>query len=160
VKYGRLLPFANKRAQGHLLAYLLRWNPSRALPLLESALPLSAPDVDGQVVSTLTELYSPALETFFRGRLFAGPPQQARTAAYQLSQHRPAEDRALIEDRLNKWRAAWAGRNIPDLEGLLEAELIGATLNGKNWSMPEDQARAGRASCVSESCRRLMSLGR
>ena len=160
VQYGKLQPFANKRAQGHLLAYLLRWNPPRALPLLESALPLSAPDLDGQVVSTLTQPYSPTLEAFFRARLFAGPPQQARTAAYQLSQHGPAEDRALIEDRLNKWRAAWAGRNIPDLEGLLEAELIGASLNGKNWSTPEDQARAGRATCVSESCRRLMSLGR
>jgi len=143
----------DKQAQGYVLAYLVRWDAQRGLPLLESAWPLNATEPDLNMVYSLNRAYSPALVTFWRKRLEIAPAEQARQAASQLSQHGTVEDQARLRDRLERWRSEWSGRELPTSEGWLEAELVEGLFRGKNWQTSETEAARLRESCLSVECR-------
>ena len=87
----------DKQAQGSMLAYLVRWNPQRGLPLLEAALPRAASTPDpgmtfalgraGYIPPWIPSGATPDQE----------PPEMAAQAAYQLSEIGPSEDQAVFE---------------------------------------------------------------
>jgi hypothetical protein len=142
------------QARGGMLAYLMRWDAQRALPLLEAALPLRAEQLDPNISFALFRAYySSGLDAFLRRRLATGPPEQAATAAFEMSQNGPAEDQDILRQRLDRWRTQWSGKEIPLTEGKLEGELVQAVILGKEWKLPETPASALRESCISSVCR-------
>jgi hypothetical protein len=143
----------DKQTQGYVLAYLVRWDAKRGLPLLEGALPVNATAADLNMVFSLDRAYSPALATFWRKRLEIAPPEQARQAAGQLAEHGTAEDQARLRARLERWRSEWSGREIPASEGWLEADLVDVLLQGKNWQTSETEAAGLWESCLSVGCK-------
>jgi hypothetical protein len=143
----------DKQAQGYLLAYLVRWDPQRGIPLLEKALPAEAPEPDFDISFALGEAYTQPLELFWRRRLESKLPAQAEKAALQLSEHGPAEDQSLLRARLDSWRETWKGRDIPEAEGGLEAELLRTVIHGKNWQTAEIEARVLSEGCLSAECK-------
>jgi hypothetical protein len=142
------------QARGGMLAYLMRWDAQRALPLLEAALPLSAAQLEPNISFALFRAYySSGLDAFLRIRLATGPPGQAGMAAFEMSQNGPAEDQDILSQRLERWRTQWSGKDIPEAEGKLESELVQAVIEGKEWKLPETPASALRESCLSSVCR-------
>lgn len=64
----------DSQAQGYMLAYLVRWNPQRGLPLLEAALPRDASSPDINITFALGRVgYISALESFWRECLIGSP---------------------------------------------------------------------------------------
>jgi hypothetical protein len=142
------------QARGGMLAYLMRWDAKRALPLLEAALPLSAEQLEPNISFALFgPYYSNGLDAFLRERLAKGPAEQAGMAAFEMSQYGPAEDQDILRERLSRWRAKWSGKDIPEAEGKLESELVQAVIQGKEWKMPDAPANTLRESCLSSVCR-------
>ncbi len=140
------------QAQGYILGYFVRWDPHRGLPLLEDALPPSAPRLDFNLVYALNRAYSPSLEAVWRRRMADAPPEQAGQAAWLLSENGPAEDQARIRERLESWRAEWNGRLIPEPQARFEADLTQAVMHGKNWHIAEHEAAKLRNACLSSAC--------
>jgi hypothetical protein len=145
----------DKQAQGYMLAYLVRWNPPRGLPLLEAALPATVSRPDMNIIYALGKVgYVPAIDSFWRGRLTGSPPQLALWAANRMSETGPKEDQALLRARLNDWRTQWKGREIPPYEGAFESELTQAVMKGANWQAPKDEIQALVSGCLSDVCRK------
>jgi hypothetical protein len=142
------------QARGGMLAYLMRWDAKRALPLLEAALPPDAEQLEPNISFALfRSYYSSGLDIFLRERLAKGPAEQAGMAAFEMSQYGPAEDQDILRERLSRWRAQWSGKDIPEAEGKLESELVQAVILGKEWKVPETPANTLRESCLSFVCR-------
>jgi hypothetical protein len=142
------------QAQGYVLAYLVRWNPQRGMPLLDAALPRATSSPDTNITYALGSVgYIPALDSFWRERLIGSPPELAAQAAYQMSKAGPSEDHALLQTRLNDWRAHWKGREIPPSEARLEAELTQAVMSGANWQLSKDDIQLLASGCLSDACR-------
>jgi hypothetical protein len=142
------------QARGGMLAYLMRWDAKRALPLLEAALPPSSEQLDPNISFALfRSYYSSGLDAFLRERLENGSAEQAGMAAFEMSQYGPAEDQDILRERLNRWRRRWSAKEIPKEEGKLEGELVQAVILGKEWQMPDTPAAALRESCISSACR-------
>ena len=142
------------QARGGILAYFIRWDAKRALPLLEAALPLNAEFFDPNISFALFRAYySSGVDAFLRARLLAAPPAQAGEAAFRLSQHGPSEDQNILRQRLDHWRSQWLGKDVPQAEGKLEVELVQAVIRGKEWQMSDAEASALRKSCISPLCK-------
>ena len=142
------------QARGGLLAYFMRWDVSRGLPLLEAALPIGAEQLEPNISFALFRAYySTGLDAFLRVRLATGPPEQACTAAFEMSQNGPAEDQDILRQRLDRWRTQWSGKDVPEAEGKLESELVQAVIEGKEWKLAETPAGMLRESCLSSICR-------
>ncbi len=145
-------------ARGYALAYLAHWDAKRGLPLLESALPADSQDPGFSLIYALGRAYSPQLLPFLVRRMNDSPPTLAGYAAWQLAEHAPAEDRALVTARLQRWRTEWQGRTIPATEGVLEAELTQAAIRGKHWQASDVEAASLRAKCLSAECKTRMAV--
>jgi hypothetical protein len=142
------------QARGGMLAYFMRWDASRGLPLLEAALPIGAQQLEPNISFALFRAYySTGLDAFLRVRLATGPPEQAGMAAFEMSQNGPAEDQDILRQRLDRWRTRWSGKEIPQAEGKLEGELVQAVIEGKEWKLAETPASVLRESCLSSVCR-------
>ena len=142
------------QARGGMLAYFMRWDASRGLPLLEAALPIGAEQLEPNISFALFRAYySSGLDAFLRVRLASGPPEQAGMAAFEMSQNGPAEDQDILRQRLDRWRTQWSGKDIPEAEGKLESELVQAVIEGKEWKLAETPASVLRESCLSSICR-------
>ena len=152
--YQKSGPRWDGQARGGMLAYLMRWDARRALPLLEAALPPGAEELEPDISFALfRSYYSSGLDAFLRERLANGPAGQAGMAAFEMSQYGPAEDQDILRARLDRWRTQWSGKVIPQAEGKLEGELVDAVLRGKEWQMPDAPAATFRESCISSVCR-------
>jgi hypothetical protein len=144
----------NKQAQGYLLAYLVRWDAKRAWPLLEAALPSTAPKPDFDLTYALGRIgYIAGIDSFWRERLISSSAEMAAQAAFQMSQNGPKEDQPILQIRLNEWRTRWRGREIPHDEAKLESELTQAVMTGANWKLSKDEMQALASGCLSETCR-------
>jgi hypothetical protein len=142
------------QARGGMLAYFMRWDASRGLPLLEAALPIGAEQLEPNISFALFRAYySTGLDAFLRVRLASAPPEQAGMAAFEMSQNGPAEDQDILRQRLDRWRTQWSGKEIPGAEGKLEGELVQAVIEGKEWKLAEAPASVLRESCLSSVCR-------
>jgi hypothetical protein len=144
----------DKQAQGYMLAYLVRWNPQRGMPLLEAALPRTMSPPDSNITYALGRAgYIPAVDSFWRECLIGSPPELAAEAAYQMSEAGPNEDQALLRARLSDWRAQWKGREIPPSEGRFEGELAQAVMRGAHWQLSKDDMQSVASGCLSDTCR-------
>jgi hypothetical protein len=144
----------DKQAQGHMLAYLAKWNPERAMPLLEAAVPVASTTPDTGIAYALGQAgYIPAVDLFWRERLAGSPTELAMEAGYQMRQNGPKEDQALLRGRLEAWRLHWKGREIPPVEVQFEVELTQTVMHGANWQMSKDDMSALAAGCVTDVCR-------
>jgi predicted DNA-binding transcriptional regulator AlpA len=82
------------QAQGYALAYLSRWQPERARPLLDAALPATASQMEPNISFALFQAnMGDSLIPFLRDRVLHSPPGQAEGAAYhqkpvEVSQNR------------------------------------------------------------------------
>jgi hypothetical protein len=156
--YGRGGASLMPDARGYALAYLAHWDAQRGLPLLESALPVDSQNPDSSLTYALGRAYSRHLLPFLVTRMNESPPTLAGYAAWQLAEHAPAEDRALVTARLQRWRTEWQGRTIPATEGVLEAELTQAAIRGKHWQASDVEAASLRAKCLSAECKTRMAV--
>ena len=106
------------------------------------------------------------LQTWLREQVKNGPVKQAGFAAYQLSMFGRAEDRMLVEQRLEKLRRQWAGNeaetetaSMTSPEGQahsLEVDLV-STLAGTDarvWTLTPDEKAALRDGCLTSDCKR------
>jgi hypothetical protein len=150
----------NPQTRGAFLAYFMRWDSARGRPLLEAALPANADRFDLNITFTLYKAYfSPGLNDFLRERLTSGPPGQAESAAYGMSDFGPAENQDILRQRLTRWRTEWLDKDIPPAEGKLEMQLVLSVISGKHWRLPDSEAAALRQSCISTACRTQFRIG-
>ncbi len=128
-------------ARASLLGYFARYNETQAIPLIEEALAELGPGQDSSFLTDLTRSnYPQAVGDLLRKRLEGEDPQAVGTAAYVMSQHGPAEDRRLIEARLDRWVKEWgkrvaeldaAGTDPNIIQSMVEVNLIESLALGK-----------------------------
>jgi hypothetical protein len=154
--------------EGPFLAYFLRYSPSDAMPRIEGL------GIDSQgtffyidmVFAARKAPFPNELQTWLREQVKNGPVKQAGFAAYQLSMFGRAEDRMLVEQRLEKLRRQWAGNeaetetaSMTSPEGQahsLEVDLV-STLAGTDarvWTLTPDEKAALRDGCLTSDCKR------
>jgi len=151
----------------NLHAYLDRWDEAGASDRLERA--LAAEKDDTMLLYRLaTARYSKAQDAVNRTRLDSADPRTVQEAASLISAYGPADARAVLEARLNRWMNEWNGRTAelePDPkktspQAALQISLISAILHGKAWKVSEADAALLRQSCVTEACRRAVAVRR
>lgn len=148
-------------ARGALLGYFARYNEAQAAPLAEQALARTGAGQDSSFLLELTRPgYPEAVRGLLRRRLESDDPQTLGAAAYVMSKNGAEADEPLVEERLARWRKAWAGRAAElDAEGavlqrMAEINLLEALLRARRWKLPEEKAAALVRGCISEDCRR------
>jgi hypothetical protein len=142
------------QVQGYALAYLSRWQPERARPLLDAALPVTASQMEPNISFALFQAnMGDSLIPFLRDRVLHSPPGQAEGAAYRLSQEGATEDRSLLRERLAQWRTQWKDKTIPADEARFEAELASAIAQGKDWQSSPQEKEGFWAECLTDTCR-------
>ena len=148
-----------------LHAYLDRWDEAGAAGRLERALAVETDD--SMLLYRLANArYTKALDAVNRSRVDSADPWTVEAAASLISQHGPADARAVLEARLNRWMNEWSGRTAelePDPktttpEARLQISLIRAILNGKAWKVSEADAARLKQSCLTERCRATFAV--
>lgn len=146
----------------NLLTYLDRVDETGSPDRLARAVAAET-DTSGLIYSLANARYSKAIDAIVKARLDSADPRTAQEAASLLSQHGRAEDRALLEARLNRWITEWSGRTaelepqpapamVPP-QAMLQISLIRAIVNGKAWKVSDADAERLRQSCLTERCR-------
>ena len=140
---------------GALLAAEMRDDPNAALVRLQHGLPsaLSWFETD-KVFESARRSFPSVVETWLRDQVLYGDDEAAGQAAYVLSIGGAAEDRAVIEQRLAKFRL-----HVPD-EGIgsssmAEANLVSALFSAKAWTLAPDERATVTQRCVTDACRRF-----
>lgn len=143
-------------SRGAALTYLMRWDPEKTRPLLESFVPAKH-DAIG-VLGLLEPAHPPdqELRTFFLDRLKTDSPAVAGTDAYALSRLGNSEDREFLRQQLTAFRRKVAGQFSPE-DGRLEMELVEAVMHGLAWSSTQAESKALAETCVSAECRKHFS---
>jgi hypothetical protein len=150
-------------ARASLLGYFARYNETQAIPLIEQALAELGPGQDSSFLTDLTRSnYPEAVGDLLRKRLEGEDPQAVSAAAYVMSQHGPAEDRRLIEARLDRWVKEWgkrgaeldaAGTDPNIIQSMVQVNLIESLALGKAWKLPEEKIKQLKLGCVTQVCR-------
>ncbi len=145
----------------NLLTYLNRWDETGAADRLERAVAVET-DANMLVYSMANARYSKAIDAVVKTRLNSADPRTAQEAASLLSQHGGAEDRAILQARLNRWIAEWTDRTaelepqpVPAMippQAMLQISLIRAILNGNAWKVSDADADRLKQSCLTERC--------
>lgn len=142
--------------RGGMLAYLARYDTPGGLKLLEAGIPLNGDALNVTPIFALCRsYYSPAADLFFRQALQREEPLIAKQAAFELSEHGPAEDEAILRARLAKWQKEWSGANVPPEQYTLQAELIHGLIAARNWHEDPPTIQLLKAACTSETCRKM-----
>src|SRR5262249_31924048 len=139
-------------ARAGLLGYLVRYNETQAMLLIEKTLEELGPDRGSWFLSNLTRSnYPRAVGDLLRKRLESDDPRRVSSASYIMSQRGPAEDVRLIEARLDRWVEEWGGRGAElDAAGddakmviqrMAQVNLIQALLNGRAWKLSEEKIK-------------------
>lgn len=149
----------------NLHAYLDRWDEAGAPERLERA--LAAETDDSRLLYQLAHArYSKAQDAVNRIRVESADPRTVQEAASLISAYGPADARAVLEARLNRWMNEWSGRTAelePDPkktnpQAALQISLIRAVLNGKAWKVSEADAALLKQSCMTERCRTTFAI--
>ena len=143
-------------ARGGMLAYMARYGEKGGLELLKHGIKLETGQPLNAPMALSQSFYSPTVNHFFEDELQREDDTQAITwAAGELYVHGTAKDQALIRARLNRWRKKWAvqGEKLDPDQGTVEAALILALIQGKNWQIDETETSKLKESCASRECR-------
>jgi hypothetical protein len=146
-------------ARGAALCYLMRWDPSRATPLLLDVMP-GRPHGDAFVILSVVGPAMPSasgLKAAFRHEIETGSPA-APTAVYALAQIGTSEDRSYLTAKLEalheKNPAAYSKE-----DGKLEVELVDALIRGRSWDFGGREGKQiARQNCLSAECRTHFQL--
>jgi hypothetical protein len=155
-------------ARDAMLAYLLRWDAAKAMPLLRAAV---MPDDNffsgavakvGEVYSYIPMAFPPELRAYLLGMVERGSYEEVQTAALQLSLHGLPEDEPVLEKRLAAIQAelklhpekpeespAWG---TPKGPAGAESALIGALRTDQVWHPSESELIALKQDCVGTIC--------
>jgi hypothetical protein len=149
------------------LAYFLRYSPKDAITWID-ALGANAQsafyEIDN-VFAASKARFPTELDTWFRLKLEQGADREAGWAAYQLSRFGEADDKLLVEKKLEALRKEWEGRgaemdaaqngetaaNARAMEADLVSSLIGTD---KVWSLTADEKEMLLQGCLTAQCRR------
>lgn len=153
--------------EGPFLAYFLRYSPSDAMPRIEE-LGIDTQGTFFHIDRIFTARKAPfpdELQTWLRKQVKNGTVKQAGFAAYQLSMFGRAEDKLLVEQRLETLRRQWAGNEAeietasmttPEAQARsLEVDLV-STLAGTDarvWTLTPDEKAALRDGCLTSACK-------
>ncbi len=148
-----------------LHAYLDRWDEAGTAERLERA--LAADKDDTMLLYRLAHArYTKAQDAVNRIRLDSADPRTVQEAASLISAYGPADARAVLEARLDRWMNEWSGRTAelePDPkktspQAALQTSLIRAILTGNAWKVSEIDAARLKQSCVTEACRKTFAI--
>ena len=154
-----------QEVRANLHGYLDRWDEAGAPGRLERA--LAAEKDDSRLLYQLAQVrYSKAQDAVNRIRVESADPRTVQEAASLISQYGPADARAVLEARLNRWMNEWSGRTAelePDPkkaspQAELQISLIHAILNGKAWRVSDADAALLKQSCVTARCRTAFAV--
>jgi len=154
-----------------LLAYLMRWNPDRAMPLVaqEKSTGFSMRLLQGMssAYQWRSEPYPPVVRAYLRGVVEKDNDSVAISAAYQLERRGAPEDATVLRERLAAFEAEWQPKaellhNQPADQAVrdalnLERALIAALRQQALKPSPQELARL-KAQCLGEFCAKL-SIG-
>ena len=149
------------------LAYFLRYSPKDAMVWIGEI----GTNVQGaffgidNVFAARKARFPEELDIWFRLKLEKTMDKEAGWAAYQLSRFGEAEDKLLVEKKLEELRKEWAGKEVemdaaqnaePAAKArALEAELISDLIgNEKVWSLTVDEKTALLQACLTSQCKR------
>jgi len=157
--------------RGAVLAYLLRWDAAKTMPLLRTAV---APDdtpysgtvaTIGQVYSYIPKPFPPELRADLVEKVAHGSYEEVVPAAIQLSLHGLPEDEAVLKKRLAAIQAELKlhperlddSPNWGNAMGLVGAEsaLIGALRTDQVWHPNESDLIGLKQDCLGAFCRQL-----
>jgi len=145
-----------------VLSYLARVHEQETMPIIEHELAAFGPGPDQaypayQFVNSLTQgYYSPRIRALLAKRLEDDDARVVESVAPMMGKRGGAEDRALLETRLQRWRDRWSGREslASGNEERLEMELVGALTNAKGWKLSAAELESLRLGCLTELCRK------
>jgi hypothetical protein len=148
------LPFETAAA---VLAYLAKQNEAATIPLIEETLTRLESNQDFNFLPTLTKLYySDGIGKILEKRLELNDPHAVSTAAYLLGKYGSAEDEAVLQKRLDRWRKEWRDR-IAEAEaaqqGVAERELKDALVRGTAWQLSPERKRELQRGCLTRYCK-------
>jgi hypothetical protein len=153
--YGRFGDKLKLETTAYFLAYFLRWDPENSAGVIEVAL-RSDPNKLTEMLSRITETaYSPRIDLIVKEQLLATDARAAAAAASVLSKWGQAQDRQLIEDRLEQWQTTLRSRP-PDRTteyDSFEQQFVAALVNSKRWVLTAADRDRLLASCLTEQCR-------
>jgi hypothetical protein len=163
---GALGSGADCATEGAAVAYLLQHHPEDALPRLQ-------PDFDrsrGCVTVPWRELaryyWDDRIETAALAHIGLPDVDRAASAIQILGEKGSAAVKAPLMDRLSQWAEVWRGRAADldrmrgrpvDSPGRLENALVNALVQNARFALTPEDVLQIRASCVTESCRSILS---
>jgi hypothetical protein len=154
--------------EGAFLAYLLRYAPQEAVASLDT-LGVNAQGtffyID-KVFEARKAVFPAPLEDWLHEKLTKGGADEAGVAAYELSRFGKAEDKALVEARLEQLRQQWREGGSGSAAGSavrseaeahkLEVDLMSTLASGdsKAWTMTREEAVRLGEDCLTSECKR------
>jgi hypothetical protein len=141
------------------LAVLMRNDPSGAVALLNRK--TTEGKLDGMlfyetqsVYNQLTQPFPDEVLVWLRSKLADGTDKEASTAAYALSVGGDASDTARVEQRLERLRALWQGKQLSVDAQRVEADLASTlgSYGSKTFLDAEQRKRLGQG-CISDMCK-------
>ena len=140
-----------------LLAYLAKQNEREALPLIEQALAELPTNQEFNFLPELTSLYySDGIAAILRKRVESDEPEVASTTAYLMGKYGDADDRKVLEARLERWRKEWGPRQLEadaNQQGRIEAELLSALNRAKDGTISRERVKELQQSCITKICK-------
>jgi hypothetical protein len=157
--------------RGAVLAFLLRWDAAKTMPLLRTAVAPDDPPYSGtvatigQVYSYISKPFPPELRADLVEKVAHGSYEEVVSAAIQLSLHGLPEDEAVLKKRLAAIQAELKlhperlddSPNWGNAMGLVGAEsaLIGALRTDQVWHPTESDLIGLKQDCLGAFCRQL-----
>jgi hypothetical protein len=151
------------------LAYFLRYSPKEAMVWIDAlgANAASAFFEIDNVFAARKARFPKELDTWLRLKLEAGADREAEWAAYQLSRFGEADDKLLVEKKLEQLRKEWAGRGAemdaaqnaePAAKArALEADLVSSLIGtDKVCSLTANEKEILLQGCLTSQCKRYI----
>lgn len=151
------------------LAYFLRYSTKEAIGWIDA---LGANSSSGffeidNVFAARKARFPKELDTWLRLKLEKGADREAEWATYQLSRFGEADDKLLVEKRLEGLRKEWAGREAemdaaqnaePAAKArALEADLVSSLIGtDKVWSLTANEKEILLQGCMTSQCKRYI----
>jgi hypothetical protein len=140
-----------------LLAYLAKQNEREALPLIEQQFAELPANQEFNFLPELTKLYySDAVAAILRKRVESDQPEVASTTAYLMAKYGDADDRKILEARLERWRKEWGARQLEadtNQQGRIESELLTGLNRAKDGRIAPERVKELQQSCITKMCK-------
>ena len=102
------------------------------------------------------ESYSDAVAAILRKRVESDQPEVASTTAYLMAKYGDADDRKILEARLERWRKEWGARQLEadtNQQGRIESELLTGLNRAKDGRIAPERVKELQQSCITKMCK-------